>query len=168
MNHNIRSKILLFLSLLISICFSFPASASSLPTTPISDEQHKQIITNYLNQIEAMHNQVDAIAQVAISEPQEDCALLCDRITVINTNIENLNSLIQDYLATNPGVSERNKHIILTFNFINLVKSNLYNLSQLIHTTSSIDRFLLLNEYFTTRANALSTLDILRNILAKY
>lgn len=168
MKNNVQSKIILFLILITFISFYTSVKATSVPTTPISDAEHKQIINNYLMQIEALQNQVDAIAQAAISGPVGERELLRSRISVINTNIENLNSIIQDYLAANPGVSERNRHIILTFNIINLVKSNLYTLSELIDTTNNIDQFLLLNEYFSTRVNALNTLEILRQILAKY
>ncbi len=168
MKNNIKSKVILLLILLMFVSFYMSLKANSVPTSPISNAQHKQIINNYLRQIESMQNQVDAIAQSAISGPVEDREQLRARISVINTNIENLNSVIQDYLSANLGISERNRHIILTFNFINLVKSNLYTLSELIGTTNSIDQFLLLNEYFSTRVNALDTLEILRQILGKY
>jgi hypothetical protein len=168
MKNNIKSKIILFLILITIISPYTFIKATSASINPISNEEHKQIINNYLNKIEALQNQVDAVAQTAISGGIGERELLRSRISVINTHIENLNSIIQDYLAANPGVSERNRHIILTFNIINLVKSNLYTLSELIDTTNDVDQFLLFNEYFSTRVNTLNTLEILRQILAKY
>lgn len=157
----------IFLSIII-ILASIPLSAADPQGIVISNTEHKQIIEQFLSEITAIQGQVFDIAQAALTTNVQVDGRLAVRINLINTNIEGLNKRIQDYLASIPEVSERNRHVLLTFNVLNLVKSSLYTLSLLIRSTNDAERLVLLDEYFNTRVTALDTLQILEEILQKY
>jgi len=165
------NKFKLLVSIILSIVIMFtsiPLGAASTSDIIISNAEHKQIIEQFLSEIKAIQSQVADIAQSALKSPAQGAANLEGRINLINSNIERLNKIIQDYLATVPGVSDRNRHVLLTFNILNLIKSSLYPLSLLIRTTNDVERLALLDEYFRSRVVALDTLQILEELLEKF
>ena len=164
------NKLRTLFSIVLSIAILFTSSLSATDTSDVmlSDAQHKQIIQQFLSEIAFMQRQVFDIAQSALRDPSPDDRQLQIRINLINNNIERLNTVMQDYLATVPGVSERNRHVLLTFNVINLVKSSLYTLSLLIRTTTDAERIALLDEFFRARVTALDTLGILEELLDRF
>ncbi|MDF2879203.1 MAG: hypothetical protein K0S30_2299 [Clostridia bacterium] len=173
--HNLvklKSLIPITLSLvMILTCSPLRAAEISLIPSPLASPtpaEHKQTITQFLNEIQLIQNQVYDIAQFAIKNPSEVNPQIENRINFINNNIERLNRRIEDYLAVVSGVSDENRHVALTFNVINLVKSGLYTLTLLINTTADDQRIALLDEYFRTRINALDTLEILQELLANF
>ncbi len=168
MNSINKSKALVSFVLSIAILFTFSLSATDTNDTMLSDAQHKQIIQQFLSEITFLQRQVFDIAQSALRDPSPDDRQLEIRINLINNNIERLNAVIQEYLATVPGVSARNRHVLLTFNVLNLVKSSLYTLSLLIRTTTDAERIALLDEFFNARVTALDTLAILEDLLNRF
>ncbi|MDF2596094.1 MAG: hypothetical protein K0R69_2435 [Clostridia bacterium] len=174
MHNLVKPKSLVAITLsLVSLFTYLPLNATGLPLTPSpptypTPSEHKQTITQFLNEIQLIQNQVYDITQFAIQNPSEVNPQIENRISLINTNIERLNRRIEDYLAIVSGISDENRHVALTFNVINLVKSGLYTLTLLINTTADERRISLLDEYFRTRINALDTLEILQELLANY
>ncbi|MDF2614536.1 MAG: hypothetical protein K0S71_2322 [Clostridia bacterium] len=163
----LKSLVPILLSIAVFLT-SIPLYASDISDEMISDAQHKQAIEQFLTQIETIQSQVADIALSALKDPSPENRQLQSRINLINNNIERLNKIIQDYLATIPVVSDRTRHVLLTFNVLNLVKSSLYTLNLLINTTSDTDRIALLDDYFSSRVAALDTLEILEEILEKF
>ncbi len=165
--YKIKSFISLsLLSVILFSAFSFGVSASN--NIIISDAEHKRTIEQFLREIQELQNQVFDIAQSSLRNPSQPDPRLMIRINLINNNIERLNKVIQDYLATIPGVNERSRHVLLTFNVLNLLKSSLYTLSLLINTTDDMRRLELLDEFFSARVTALNTLEILQELLSNF
>lgn len=162
-------KSLVSIILLITIIFAnIPLCAVNSTDIIISDSQHKQIIEQFLAEIKNIQNQVTDIALLALKSPTSNNTQLQGRINLIENNIQRLNKTVQDYLATVPEVGERNRHVLLTFNVLNLVKGSLFILNLLVAVTTDAERFALLDEYFYTRITALDTLQILEEILSNF
>jgi hypothetical protein len=153
---------------IVIIFTSIPLYAADVSEPIISNAQHKQTIENFLDEIIKIQRQVTDIALLALRTPSPKDGQLKARINLIENNIQVLNKVVQDYLATVPEVGARNRHVLLTFNALNLIKGGLYTLNLLLNTTSDIERFALLEEYFYSRATALDTIEILEEILSKF
>jgi hypothetical protein len=142
-------------------------------TTPLyaatTNSEHKQTIQGFIYQIKTIQSQVSEIAPSILntSNPENNIQLKL-RIISINSTIESLNIIIQDYFLTVPGVNQRNRHVLLTFNVINLIKSNLYTLNALLNATTPEERLILLTEYANTQSTAFDTLKILEDSLEKF
>ncbi|WP_069997383.1 hypothetical protein [Cellulosilyticum sp. I15G10I2] len=166
-NYSFKSFISIILSIIIAFTF-VPLSADSIQDITISNAEHKQTIEQFISEIKSIQRQVFDIAQAALRDPIPGDTQLEIRINLINNNIERLNRMLQDYLATVPDVSDQNRHVLLTFNVLNLAKNSLYSLSLLIRETSDIERLALLDEYFRSRVTSLDTLAILEAILERF
>lgn len=164
--NNAKSLLSILLSIVIMLA-SIPLGAATAAI--ISNTEHKQNIERFISEIKAIQSQVSEVAQIALNPPPSkgDTELKL-RINSINSNIESLNKVIQDYLATVPGVNERNRHVLLTFNVINLIKSNLYTLNALLNATTDEERLALSQEYSKALSTALDTLAILESSLEKF
>lgn len=159
------------LCMILSIVMLFPSMplyAASVNDTPISDAQHKQIIRQFLGEIKEIQRQTTDVSLLALTPSSLSNGQLQSRINLIENNIQGLNKRVQDYLSTVPEVGERNRHVLLTFNVLNLVKGGLYLLNLLVNTTTDAERFAILEEYFYSRATALETLEILEDILSRF
>ncbi|WP_069999657.1 hypothetical protein [Cellulosilyticum sp. I15G10I2] len=163
------------LKLLVSIMLStviifanIPLYATNGNDIIISDAKHKQTIEEFLGEIKNIEGQVTDIALLALKSSSTQDGQLQSRINLIENNIQRLNKIVQDYLKTVPEVGERNRHVLLTFNALNLIKGSLYILNLLVNITDDIESFELLEEYFYSRATALDTLEILEEILSKF
>ncbi len=163
-----KSKSFISAILLAVIMFtSLPLYAASHDI--ISNVEHKQTIENFITQIKAVQTQISEIAQSILNNPNpQDTRQLKLRINSINTDIEKLYVTMQDYFATVPGVNERNRHIFLTFNVLNLTKSNLYTLNTILNATTDQERLALSAEYSTTLAASLDALEIIESILSRF
>jgi Sec-independent protein secretion pathway component TatC len=164
MKNTVKSK--LFISIVLFVILIFVATPLYATTT---NPEHKQTIENFIEQIKAIQSQISEIAPIILNNtnPQENIQLKL-RIISINTTIESLNIIIQNYFVTVPGVNQRNRHVLLTFNVINLIKSNLYTLNALLNATTDEERLNLLKEYSNTQSAAFNTLEILEDSLEKF
>ncbi|WP_069997384.1 hypothetical protein [Cellulosilyticum sp. I15G10I2] len=159
-------KFLITTSLSIIIIFtSVILNASELGS--ISPAEHKETINQFIGEIKDAQNQSLNIAQSALRD-SIDTNQLQDQISIISNNLSSLNERIEDYADIVQGLNEQDRQVRLTFNFLNLVRSNLYTLTLLTRVTTDIQRLQLLDEYFRTRINTLDTLEILKDLLEKY
>ncbi len=163
-----KSKVFISAILLIAIMFSsIPLYAGN--NVIISNAAHKQTIEDFLAQIKSIQTDVSEIAQIAFNNPSfQETRQLKSRIYAINAVVEELYVVMQDYFATVPGVNERNRHILLAFNVLNLTKSNIYTLNVLLNASTEEEKFALSQEYAAALENSLATLTLLESILAKF
>lgn len=157
LNHTYFISLLLVSAILFT---SFPVRASS---TTLSS--HDQTIEKFINDIELLQNQVFTLAQAAFQKPPEYKSTAKDDIKRINTRIQSLNKEILSYLSKYPSISSENSDILLVQNALNLVKNSLYQIDLLTDASSSIEQFLILQEFFRLRVNAAETLAGLKNLI---
>jgi hypothetical protein len=160
----IHSKSLLSIILSLAIV----CTSVSLNAVSVSDASHKQTIQAFLDELQDIQSQVLDITQLALRNTTIETRQLEEQINLINTELETLNTRIQIYLRTVPSISNQNRHVLLTFNVLNLIKSSLYTVELLVNATNDVDRFALLDEFFRSRVTALDTLAILENLLQNF
>lgn len=157
---NKKSFIPLLLTLTI-LFTSFPLIASN---TSISS--HDQTIQKFIDDIQLLQNQVFTLAQSAFENSPEYKSTIKNEIKLINTNIQSLDNEILAYLSTLPSISSENSDTLLVQNALNLVKNSLYQIDLLSNSTTSLERFLILQEFFRLRVNAAETLLGLKNLIS--
>lgn len=154
--------------MLITMLFFSPMLhlAEAAPMTP-SVNDHKNTVYRFISQIKEAQDRSAQIAQAALRDPLDHNSLQLE-VDLISRDLQALNEAIEDYADIVQGLNEQDRQIRLIFNYLNLVRSNLYTLSLLIQARTDIQRIQLLDEYFHTRLNASSTLQILENLLQRY
>lgn len=152
----------------IAILFTSMPVMATVKTPIISDAEHKEIIQDFLTEIKSLQQQAYSIAQATVTSPAENTKQLEARINLVNADTDRLIKKIQEYYSIVPDLSDRNRHVLLTFNTINLVETSLYTLSLLIRATTDLERIELLDQFFSDRIGSLNTLKTLEEILAKF
>ena len=168
--HNIN-KLKSLIATILSIFIMF-SSATLNATSPAvllpSPAQHKETIHQFIREITDAQVQSATIAQHAFKNSLSDISQLQFQIDTISNNLNVLTEIIEDYADIVQGLNEQDRQVRLTFNYLNLVRSNLYTLTLLIRAGTDIERIQLLDEYFRTRINASNTLAILETLLENY
>ncbi|MDF2596092.1 MAG: hypothetical protein K0R69_2433 [Clostridia bacterium] len=152
---------LLLVSFFISIYFSSQA------VTPANPVDHKEIMRQYIRDMRTLQDQVFYLSEIVLRDSAADTPTIANGITLINGSIEELNRSISNYLATVPSISSENRDILLAFNALNFAKNSLYQLSLLENTVSSVDRALLLEDFYLFRRAATETLTLLENLISR-
>lgn len=152
---------LLLVSFFISIYFSSQA------VTPTNPTAHKEIMRQYIRDMRTLQDQVFYLSEIVLRDSAADTPTIANGIALINSSIEELNRSISNYLATVPSISSENRDILLAFNALNFAKNSLYQLSLLENTVSSVDRALLLEDFYLFRRAATETLTLLENLISR-
>ena len=169
MHNTNKLKSLVSIALSIIIMFSSTTLNATSPATLLpSPAQHKETIKQFIREITEAQVQSAYIAQSASIDSVSDINQLQLEIDTISNNLNVLTGIIEDYADIVQGLNEQDRQVRLTFNYLNLVRSNLYTLTLLIRARTDIERIQLLDEYFRTRINASSTLVILERLLENY
>lgn len=164
MKNIIKSKSLISVILSISIIFiAFPLSGSSLT----NNATHKKTITQFIDDVRTIQNQVFYLAQFALENPPRDRRELVNNIKLVNDRIVEVDKNIQDYLKTVPNISFQNRDALLLMNALNFTKNALYELELLSDTTSNVDRVLILEEFFRFRQAAIDILNSVENVILR-
>lgn len=168
---NSINKFKVFISILLSIILMFssvvPSVAAPVTLAP-SPAEHKQIINQFINEIKDAQNRSLSAAQSALEGSSDDNNALQIQIDLISSDLQAINDRLEDYADIVQGLNAEDRQVRLTFNFLNLVRSNLYTLGLLTQARTDIERIQLLDEFFRTRIDAADTLTILENLLQKY
>ncbi len=169
MNNINKLKSLVSITLSIIIMFSSITLNAASPMVLLpSPTQHKETINAFIREIKDAQTQSAYIAQSAFKNSITNISQLQLQIDTISNNLNILTEIIEDYADIVQGLNEQDRQVRLTFNYLNLVRSNLYTLTLLIRATTDIERLQLLDEYFRTRINASNTLAILETLLENY
>jgi septal ring factor EnvC (AmiA/AmiB activator) len=143
------------------------SAASTAPTFP-SPAEHKENIYQFINEIKEAQDQSSVIAQAILKNYADPNNPIQLQINSISNDLQALNEIIEDYADVIQGLNPEDRQVRLTFNVLNLVRSNLFTLSLLSRAATDIERIDLLDEFFRTRRNALVTLTILETSLERY
>ncbi|WP_141722913.1 hypothetical protein [Cellulosilyticum sp. I15G10I2] len=155
------------LSIIVVFSSTVISATSAAPMFPPPAE-HQKNIYQFISEIKAAEDQSAAITQAILKNSAAPNNQIPLQINAISTDLQELNQTIEDYADIVQGLSPEDRHVRLTFNVLNLVRSNLYTLSLLARATTDIQRINLLDEFFRTRRNASDTLTILENSLERY
>lgn len=165
---SLLSVILSAITLLISISLSAASPSLEPSPEPPLPTEHRQVINQFISEINQIQNQVLDLSQLALNNPPLFEERLKSNIGYINHSIERLNSTILEYLQIVPKTGPQNVHVLLVLNSLNFVKNGLYWLEALTYVRENVQRISLLNEYFRSRIAAIDTLNTLTNILLQY
>ena len=168
--HNIN-KFKSLTSIVVSIIIMFSSvilSATSLMPILPSPAEHKKNINQFVSEIKYAQDQSAAIVQSTLKNSVVSSDQIQLQIDSISNDLQVLNQLIEDYADIIQGLNPQDRQVRLTFNVLNLVRSNLYTISLLARARTDVERIILLDEFFRTRKNAVDTLLILENSLDRY
>lgn len=159
----IKTKSFLLLLVLVTAVFfvSPPLSASSTVT------EHERIITQYINDIRTIQNQVFSLLESIISSPPQDSLNLNVRINFINRQLEALDRNIWDYLNTLPRLSTERRDTLIAFDALHFLENSFYQLTEYIKETDSTKGNLLLEDFYFLRTSTTNTLNRLENIISR-
>ncbi len=163
-----KFKSLVSIMLLVAMMFSPSVSAAAPILGPLPPAQHNEFIYRFISEIQDAQTQSAVIAQSAYGNSILEASQLQMQIDTISNNLYLLSEEMEDYADLVQGLNEQDRQVRLTFNVLNLVRSNLYTLTLLLRARTDIERIRLLDEYFRTRINATNTLEMLNAILTKY
>ncbi|MDF2614537.1 MAG: hypothetical protein K0S71_2323 [Clostridia bacterium] len=168
MNSINKLKFLVSIMLMVPIMFSSTTLGAAMAPASPSPAEHKEIIYEFISEIKNAQDQSITIAQSASKGSANSNNELQLQIYAIGNDLLALNERIEDYADSVQGLSEQDRQVRLTFNFLNLVRSNLYTLSSLARAATDVQRIQLLDEFFRTRINAFNILTILESNLENY
>ncbi|MDF2879205.1 MAG: hypothetical protein K0S30_2301 [Clostridia bacterium] len=164
MKYFTKSKSAIWL-LLISFFISAPFSSNaSIPANAVS---HEDLMRQYIRDIRTLQDQVFYLSEIVLRDSAADTPTITNGISLINIRIDELTKSISDYLTIVPSISSENRDVLLVFNALNFIKNSLYQLSLLENTASSVDRALLLEDFYLFRRVGTETLTLLENLIAR-
>lgn len=167
--HNInkfKSLISIALSVIIMSSSVVLSATSPSPMYPSSAE-HKKTIYQFLSEIKDAQDQSATIVQSTLKDSSDSNSQIQLQIDSISNDLQVLNEIIEDYADVIQGLNPEDRQVRLTFNVLNLVRSNLYTIGLLARAVTNVEQIELLDEFFRTRKNAFDTLVILENSLER-
>lgn len=154
----------IFITVIVTTAILY--STIPLKASALMSSAHDQTIQTFINEIQLLQNQVFTLAQSTFEQSPGNKNTIKNEIKRINTSIQSLNQEILNYLASLPSISSENSDTLLVQNALNLVKNSLYQVDLLSQATSSVEQFLILQEFFRLRVNATETLTGLKNLIS--
>jgi hypothetical protein len=161
------SKSLFCFIVSITIFLGSPILNASSDIYNLSDLEYKQLVEQYIQDILALRNQAFSLSQMILSDPPQDEAAVTASMTLLNTRVNDLNKSILDHLSNVPSDSYHNRDASLALASLSLIKSSLYQLRLLKESTSSDERYLLLEDFYLLRRSALEPLAILDTLIKR-
>lgn len=155
-----------FKSYLLMFIASFLMFTSSLSATPVNKDTYKKNVTNYIQQLNQIQNQIFTLARGITfpdTESQEDFVL---GINIIRNNLDTVRQSMDYYFNTLPTGTVEKRYFLILFNAVNLIQGSLSGLSELNDTNSSVEKMTILEDYFSFRVEAIDSLDLVEKFIA--
>ncbi|PHV72219.1 hypothetical protein CS063_01720 [Sporanaerobium hydrogeniformans] len=156
--------------LLISLLFLNPVYLNaSIPTTitSTSNAEFKKLITQFISDLNTIQNRIFRASQLTIEQPLKS-SLLKSELNSINSDITKLRKQVVDYDSTIPNNDLRSSILLLLRSAINDTQNSLYQLDSLSSASNSLDKILLLEDYFQFKKSGEQTLNEVEKRLSRY
>ncbi len=173
-----KAKTKTFISTLLLTAITFTCSplwatnlSSNLQVTPSPEvtappTNHKQFITQSINEIRNIQNRTFQLIQAALDNPIRDMVSFKINMDTINNDAAKLRQNILAYQTTLLDTSSEYRDVLLLLNALNYTKNALFELESLPQTSSNVERTRILENLFQSRAQGINALNILENINA--
>jgi len=173
------TKIKAFIStiLLAGITFTYPPlcaadispdlQVTQSPTATSSLAEHKQIISQFIDEIRNIQNRTYQLIQVALDNPIKDITNFKRNINTINSDAAELRRNVLNYQTTLIDTSFQYRDVLLLLNALNYTKNTLFELELLSVITSNVERTRIFENLFQSRAEGVNALNILENLISE-
>lgn len=151
-----------------------PISANAVTTTTMDDAptlpsaaEHQRTMNHFINPLISIHSRLFQLVQLPLENTPQSTTTLNQNIALITTEITRLRGQLRTYLSELPPLSTQNRDVLLLFNVLNYTESALVSLSGLPNTPSSVERVILLSNFFDLRTSALRELNVIQSFLTQ-
>lgn len=160
-----QSQLLIFFLLLLATFFVASPPLMASPTPNLSE--HQQEITQYIQDIRDLQDQIFSLLEKVSTMPIENIGNLNAEIHFIYSNLETVEQKLLDYVKDIPKLSPQRRDVLLSLIALNSVENSLYQLIQFIKEPNSVERTLLLEDFYFLRTSAANTLYKLESIISR-
>ena len=160
-----QSQLLIFFLLLLATLFVASPPLMASPTPNLSE--HQQEITQYIQDIRDLQDQIFSLLEMVSTAPIENIGNLNAEIHLIYSNLETVEQKLLDYVKDIPKLSPQRRDVLLSLIALNSVENSLYQLIQFIKEPNSVERTLLLEDFYFLRTSAANTLYKLESIISR-
>lgn len=137
------------------------------PTITSSLAEHKQIISQFIDEVRNIQNRTYQLIQVALDSPIKDITSFKRNINTINTDAANLRRNVLNYQTTLLDTSFQYRDVLLLLNALNYTKNALFELELLSVRTSNVERTRIFENLFQSRTEGINALNILENLISE-
>lgn len=165
MKNYIKSKLFVFFLLSITtVCLTSP---SLMASNTVTTAEHQKIMTQYIKDLRTLQNQIFSLFESVVNAPPQGSTNLESKVNFIYSQVENLEKSISTYLNSVPRLSAQRRDVLIAFDALNFLENSLYQLTQFIKETNSVERILLLEDFYFLRTSTTETLNRLENIISR-
>lgn len=135
---------------------------------PIPTSEHTRIVNAYINQLRSMHNRTFQMVQLTLDTPipVENVATLNQGINSITQEIVLVRRRLREYSVQVENNPIQNRDMLLLFNALNHINTQLLYVEQLSVASSSVQKLLNLEIFFRARSAAADTLTAIEEFMA--
>ena len=156
-----------FKSYVLMFMASILVFTSSLSATTIKDDTYKKTISNYIEELSILQNQIFALAHKATFSSSSSSSSFNTELDAIYNNLNKIyESMTVYYNALSPRSIER-RNLLVLFNAVNLLRGSLFQLDKLNDTQSSLEKMTILENYFGFKLEANNTINNVRSLLSQ-
>jgi hypothetical protein len=163
-NNYVYKKRILFLLLSFLTTTFYPSQLTVLATT---QTPHARTITQYIQDVRRLNNQVFSLTEQVVNPPAEDLASTNARISFIYNQLQVLDRNIANYLYTLPKLSTERRDTLILLDALHYLENSLYQLTEFINEENSDTKMLLLEDFYFLRASTTNTLGRLEDIISR-
>lgn len=157
-----------FKSYLLIFIASILIFTSSLFATAITNPTYKQTVTNYIEQLSQLQNQVFTLARKATFGSPESKSTFNSELDFINNSLKKTMDSMNSYYQTLPPKSTEKRNMLILVNASTLIESSLFQLNAINNTDSDVEKMVLLEDYFRFKVEATDTLNLVQHLLSEY
>lgn len=160
-------KTKLFVFFLLSITTAFCIVPSIIASSSVPLNEHKKIITQYIQDIRILQNQVFSLFESLVSAPPQDPSNLDSKANFIYSQIQYVDRNITNYLNTVPRLSSERRDTLIALDALHFLENSFYQLTALIKETDSTKRTQSLEDFYFLRTSTTNTLNSLESIISR-
>ena len=140
---------------------------SSLSATTINDNTYKNTISNYIEQLSVLQNQIFALAHKATFSSSNSNSSFNTELDTVYNNLNKIYESMTIYYNALPPRSIERRNLLVLFNAVNLLRGSLFQLDKLNDTQSSLEKMTILENYFGFKLEANNTINTVRSLLSQ-
>lgn len=148
-----------FKSYLLIFIASTLIFTSSLFATDTTNAIYKQTVTTYIEQLSVLQNQIFTLAQKATFSSANSDSTFNSELDAMYSTLDQIYGSMTIYYNSLPAKSIERRNLLILFNAINLLRGSLFQFDELSNTESSLEKMILLENYFGFKIEANDTIN---------
>lgn len=140
---------------------------TSLFASNINNNEYKQTVLNYIDELLQVRNQVFTLAQKTTFSSEQNKANFNADADIVNRSLNGIIDSMNNYYESLPDNSTEKTNMLVLFNAASLIKGALFQLSELNKAASDVERMIILEDYFRFRLEATDTMNLVRDLVSQ-